>query len=135
MALKRKDNNKDRIKEGDQHPGRDPLDGALRAYVPALFHVAGRHVAARGKYLASDICWPPLPPETKGKRVAGKICTQAPGGPPPPPPLPLEEDATRLGEAMGAGLEASSQHSLGVVVIFSLELSFAAVWYDSLIKS
>lgn len=31
----------------------------LYAHVPALFHVAGRHVARPGKYLAAaDIYWP-----------------------------------------------------------------------------
>jgi hypothetical protein len=47
----------DRIKEGSA-PDR-ALGRELYAQVPALFHVAGRHVwQGQGKYRASDICWP-----------------------------------------------------------------------------
>lgn len=49
MALKRKDNNKDRIKEGDQHPGRDPLDGAFTRLRAGSFPRGGPTRGGAGK--------------------------------------------------------------------------------------
>jgi len=87
IEMKRKDDI-DRIKEGST-PDR-ALGRELYAYVPALFHVAGRHVAGAGKIsglrylLALFVRSQSLSfAARKGKRVARKICTWD-----PPPPCP-----------------------------------------------
>jgi hypothetical protein len=84
IEMKRKDDDIDRIKEGSAPTGALGLGRELYAYVPALFHVADRHVAGAGKisglrYLLALFVRSQT--ARKGKRVARKICTW---DPPPP---------------------------------------------------